>query len=69
MVYDQSLIKTKDLRPCEVYKAEPRGRDKFYRRCDRRLDALGEAQSVSAPSSSAQVTSSLPQEPTARSRC
>jgi hypothetical protein len=62
MVYDQSQIETKDLRPREVCKAEPRGRDKFYRRCGTRLDASGEAQSVSAPSSSAQVTSSLPQD-------
>src|SRR5262245_39130276 len=62
MVYDQSQIETKDLRLCEVCGAEPRGRDKFCRRCGARLDASREAQSLNAASSSARVTSSLPQD-------
>jgi hypothetical protein len=62
MVYDQFQIETKDLKLCEVCSAEPLERDKFCRRCGSRLEVSGGAQSVSATSSSALATSSLPQD-------
>ena len=46
MVYDLSQIETRDLRLCDVCRAEPHERDKFCRRCGVRLDALGVTQSV-----------------------
>jgi len=62
MVYDRSQIETRDLRLCDVCRAEPYERDKYCRRCGARLDASGEAQSVGAASSLSRATSSFPQD-------
>jgi hypothetical protein len=62
MVYDLSQIETRDLRLCDVCRAEPHERDKFCRRCGARLNALDVTQSVGAASSSTRVTSSFPQD-------
>jgi hypothetical protein len=62
MVYDLSQIDTKDLRLCDVCRAEPHERDKFCRRCGARLVASGVTQSAVAASSSARATSSFPQD-------
>jgi hypothetical protein len=62
MVYDLSQIETSNLKLCETCMAEPHEHDKFCRRCGARLEASGEAQTVSAASSSARATSSLSQD-------
>jgi|SRR5262245_10127905 len=62
MDYDPSQIETRDLRLCEACMAEPRERDKFCRRCGARLGASDGVQSISAASSSARITTSLPQD-------
>jgi hypothetical protein len=61
MVNDPSQIETRELRLCEVCRAEPHERDKFCRRCGASLNASEGAQGASA-ASSARDTSSLPQE-------
>jgi hypothetical protein len=62
MVSDQSQIETKGIKLCEGCRAKPLERDKYCRRCGARLDTSDSGQGVSPDTSSARVTSPLPQD-------